>query len=133
MVAEGTARTAQLALLRLKQALGLAVSADLLPRNLANGVKASSSKATERQTWTREQARAFLAAAEGDTYDPLWLLLLSTGLRRGEALGLRWRDLDLDRATLSVRQSVVILAGKDERESPTRHSRAEVARRQADD
>lgn len=42
---------------------------------------------------------------------PLWLLLLSTGLRRGEALGLHWQDIDLDRATLSDRQAVVILAG----------------------
>jgi integrase len=89
------------------------VSADLLPRNVAAGVKAPPGKAQERATWTREQARTFLAVAGGDTYDPFWLLLLSTGLRRGEALGLRWRDLDLDQGMLSVRQSIVILAGKE--------------------
>jgi integrase len=113
MIAKSSPRTAQLGLLRLKQALSWAVSADLLPRNVAAGGKAPPGKAQERATWRKEQARAFLAAAVGDTYDPLWLLLLSTGLRRGEALGVRWRDIDLDRATLSVRQSVVILAGKD--------------------
>ena len=59
------------------------------------------------------EARAFLTAGEDDGYSPLWLLLLATGLRRGEALGLRWQDLDLDRGTQSVVQSVVILAGKD--------------------
>jgi integrase len=89
MIASGTPRTAQLALLRLKQALAWAVAADLLPRNAAAGVKAPPGKAGERSTWTREQARTFLAAAEDDTYSPLWLVLLSTGLRRGEALGLR--------------------------------------------
>jgi integrase len=113
MIATGTPRTAQLALLRLKQTLQWAVAADLLPRNVAAGVKPPAGKAAERATCTKEQALTFLAAAEGDTYDPLWLLLLSTGLRRGEALGLRWRDLDLDAATLTVRQAVVLLAGKD--------------------
>jgi integrase len=52
------------------------------------------------------------AAAEDDTYSPLWLVLLSTGLRRGEALGVRWRNIHLDRATHSVQQAVVMLAGK---------------------
>src|SRR5215212_8321379 len=112
MIAKGTPRTAQLALARLKQALAWAVAADLLPRNVAALVKPPASKAVERPTWTKEEARTFLASATGDTYDPLWLLLLSTGLRRGEALGVRWQDIDLDRATLSVRQAVVILPGK---------------------
>lgn len=112
MVAKNSPRTAQLALLRLKQVLAWGVSADLLPRNVAAGVKAPPGKAAERTTWTKAQARAFLTKAEKDTYNPLWLLLLTTGLRRGEALGLRWRDLDLDAGRLSVRQSVVILAGK---------------------
>jgi integrase len=50
--------------------------------------------------------------AAGDFYDPLWLLLLSTGLRRSEALGVRWHDLDLDRGLLSVRQAVVTVHGE---------------------
>ncbi|MCC2627496.1 MAG: hypothetical protein K0S14_1146, partial [Thermomicrobiales bacterium] len=54
------------------------MAAGLLPRNVAAGVKAPPGKAQERKTWTPEQARTFLAAAEGDTYSPLWLVLLST-------------------------------------------------------
>ena len=42
-----------------------------------------------------------------DRYYPLWLLLATTGLRRGEALGLRWSDLDLDAGVLSVSQTVI--------------------------
>lgn len=111
MVKTGKVRTAQVALLRLKQALAWAVAADLLPRNVAAGVKPPSAKAPERKTWSADEARHFLAVAETDGYSPLWLLLLSTGLRRGEALGLRWQDLDLDRGLLTVRQSVVACEG----------------------
>ena len=52
------------------------------------------------------QVQRFLAVAASDSFDPLWLLLVQTGLRRGEALGLRWQDVDLDRGTLRVRQCV---------------------------
>src|SRR3954447_15044151 len=54
-------------------------------------------------SWTADEARRFLAAAKPDTYSPLWLLALSTGLRRGELLGLRWSDLDVERGMLTVR------------------------------
>ncbi len=111
MVKTGKVRTAQVALLRLKQALAWAVAADLLPRNVAAGVKRPGAKAPERKTWSADEARRFLKAAETDGYSLLWLLLLSTGLRRGEALGVRWRDVDLDRGLLTVRQSVVASGG----------------------
>ena len=107
VVKTGKIRTAQVALLRLKQALAWAVSSDLLPRNVAAGVKRPSAKAPERKTWSGDQARRFLAAAETDGYSPLWLVLISTGLRRGEALGWRWQDIDFDRGWLTVRQCVV--------------------------
>jgi integrase len=49
--------------------------------------------------------------AKDDIYWPLWLLALKTGLRRGELLGLRWNDLDLDAGTLRVQQTVLVLNG----------------------
>ena len=51
--------------------------------------------------------RRFLVVAETDGYAPVWLVVLATGLRRGELLGLRWQDVDLSRETLHVRQSLV--------------------------
>jgi integrase len=108
-------RTQQLALLRLKQALAWAVAVELLPRNVAANVKAPQETAPEeRIALTHDEARRFLEQAKEATSPPLCQLALSTGLRRGEGLGLRWRDLDLGRARLSVRQEVV-LAGKPER------------------
>ncbi len=47
----------------------------------------------ERASWTRDQVRAFLAAAEGDRLAAVWRLALASGLRRGELLGLTWPDV----------------------------------------
>src|SRR5207248_5061441 len=45
-------------------------------------------------------------------YGPIWLLLAQTGMRRGEALGLRWSDIDWAGGCLVVSQAVVMVAGK---------------------
>lgn len=58
---------------------------------------------------SREDARRFLAAAEGDRFHALWLLLLRTGLQPSEALGLRGRDVGEERVT--VQRSLVWVAG----------------------
>lgn len=61
----------------------------------------------EMRVWTAEQARAFLAAATDDRHGAIYDLDLNTGLRRGELAGLRWEDVDLDRAQLAVRRNRV--------------------------
>jgi integrase len=66
----------------------------------------------ERTVWNAKEARRFLEAAESDTHRALWVLTLATGLRRGELLGLRWQDLDLDSGRLTVKQALVMLGGK---------------------
>jgi integrase len=55
--------------------------------------------------------RRLLDATRGDEYGPLYALAVSTGLRLGELLGLSWRDVDLDRRTLTVRRSLARTAG----------------------
>ena len=72
------------------------------------------------QTWTAADAQRFLAKAKDDTYWPLWLLALKTGLRRGELLGVRLKDLDLDKATLRVQQTVQLLKGAPASSHPRR-------------
>lgn len=64
--------------------------------------------APEMTTWNAEQARQFLAwSKDSDDYLYLaWHLLLATGMRRGEVLALRWRDVDLVRGRISVARSV---------------------------
>ena len=55
---------------------------------------------------TSEQARKFLAAVSGDRLEALYAVALAIGLRKGEALGLRWDDIDLETATITVRHSL---------------------------
>lgn len=62
--------------------------------------------------WTAEELRAFLAAAEGDRFHPIFVLLVSTGMRRGEVLGLRWADVDVDAGRLAVRHTIGRVGGK---------------------
>lgn len=57
-------------------------------------------------TWTATELGAFLQHVRGDRLFAAWQLAASTGLRRGEILGLRWSDVDLDARRLSVRQTV---------------------------
>ena len=68
---------------------------------------AKQAKAPEMHPWTAAQLAAFLdwAREHAPTGFPLWHALAFTGMRRGEALALRWRDLDLDAATARVRRS----------------------------
>jgi integrase len=59
------------------------------------------------RTWSPDELRAFLEHVSEDRLYPLWHLLASTGLRRGEAVGLRWIDVDLEAGHLAVRQTHV--------------------------
>jgi integrase len=61
----------------------------------------------EMIVWTHEQLRAFLAHVAGDRFNALWRLAATTGMRRGELLGPRWTDLDLDAGVLNVAQTRV--------------------------
>jgi len=61
----------------------------------------------EMHPFTAEQARTLLKAVRGDRLEALYVLAVSTGLRLGELLGLRWQDVDLESGTLSVRQQLV--------------------------
>ncbi|WP_432486898.1 tyrosine-type recombinase/integrase [Kineococcus sp. SYSU DK018] len=90
----------------LRTALQHAVREDLLPRNVARLVVVPNAPRHEWQPLSIEEARALLDAARGDRLYPLWAVALAVGLRRGEALGLRWCDVDLDAGLLHVRQAL---------------------------
>lgn len=105
----------------LRAVLAQAVEDGLIPNNPADTQRArqarprggkSSDAVTEEQCWTSAQARAFVAATADDRLGPLWATMLGTGLRRGEALALRWDDVDLDAGTAQVRRSVTVVRGQ---------------------
>ena len=87
----------------LSRALADAVSDRLIQRNPAE--RAHHQPASpDMPTWTAQQLRTFLAFATDDRLAALWRLAATTGIRRGELAGLRWRDVDLDRGRVTVVQ-----------------------------
>lgn len=91
----------------LRQALAHAVRMRLLSVNPCELVDVPKYRPKEKKVWDADELRAFLEVASDDGMSPFWHLLASTGMRRGEALGLRWADVDLERALLTIRQTAV--------------------------
>ena len=118
----------------LAEALGYAVKMGLLSRNVAQATEAPRADHKVMPTLAPEDAPRFLEAAQETPYYTLFYLLLHTGLRRGEALALRWKNVDLGLASLGVSAylSVVEAAYKLSgtyviKEPKTSHSRRRIA------
>ena len=90
----------------LSSALSQAVRDGQLARNVASRLGIGGSRAVGRQPLTDAEAQRFMTAAGADPYAALFEVALRTGLRRGELLGLRWSDIDLEGATLDVRRTI---------------------------
>lgn len=106
-----SARSVQIVHAFVHRCLADAVRWGVIERNAADLVDRPSAPRPEIQAWTPMQMHVFLTHTSQDRLAPLWRLIATTGLRRGEALGLRWSDVDLDRARLSVQQSLVSVRG----------------------
>lgn len=63
-------------------------------------------------SWTATEAATFLASLDGERLAPMWGLVLATGLRRGELLGLRWQDVDLNAGRLQVVEQRIVVDGQ---------------------
>ncbi len=96
----------------LRIALNEAVKDDRIPRNPA--ALATPPKVEKRiiSPFTPEQAGRFLKAAQGHRLESLFTVALAVGLRSGEASGLRWPDIDLERGTLKVENALQRQKGK---------------------
>jgi integrase len=77
------------------------------PVEAADPPRISGNSRCEMKTWSAEQLGAFLTAIHEDRLHALWHTLAMTGMRRGEALGLLWEDVDLENARLSVRRALI--------------------------
>jgi integrase len=86
----------------LAQCLNQAIRWGLLFRNVATLSRAPKALRTEGRTLSPDQARQFLEALKGRRNEALFALMLSTGLRRGEALGLMWTDFDRESGVIRV-------------------------------
>lgn len=84
----------------------------MVARNVATLVDVPRVQRPEVQPFSLEQARTILDAIRGNRFEALYSVALAVGLRRGEALGLRWDDVDLDAGTLKVRTALQRIDGK---------------------
>ena len=107
-----SARTVQAVHMTVRKALGDSARWGLVVRNVAELASPPRPRRAEMQTWTAAELRAFLEYVQAERLHALWMLAASSGMRRGELLGLRWVDVDLDRARVAVRQTLVI-AGRE--------------------
>lgn len=96
----------------LRAALQDAVEDELISRNVARSVKVGGSNDYKVRAFSAPEAKRLLKAAEPHRLRALWAVALSMGLRRGEALGLMWSDIDLSGGRLVVRQALHRVDGK---------------------
>ena len=102
----------------IRSALQHAMREDLVPRNVAKLVVVSNPERRDVEPLTPEEAKMLLKAAKGHDWEALWTLYIGLGLRRGEALGLRWSDVDLENGRLRVVQSLQRSRGELRLKSP---------------
>lgn len=96
----------------LRISLNQAIKWDLVARNAAALAVPPRLQRRAFHSLSPEEARGLLDTAQGHRLEAVFTVALSLGLRMGEILGLRWQDLDLDRATLTVNQTIYRIAGK---------------------
>ena len=112
----------------LSQSLKFAVRQGYLGRNPAELVDPPSPKGRAMRTLTPGEVEALFDTAKDSYYYPIIYTAVSTGLRQAELLGLRWRDIDLDMASISVSQVLYKRRGICQFKEPkTTHSRRRVA------
>ena len=83
-----------------------------IARNPCDGAQGPRATRSEMRVWTPEETDAFLIATREHPAHALYVLALTTGMRQGELLGLKWADVDLSAGTLAVRRSLQRQRGK---------------------
>ncbi|MEH0979279.1 site-specific integrase [Bacillus mobilis] len=91
-----------------RTALTYAVRHEIVKKNIADVISPPTAGADARtvNTWTEEEVLLFLENAKESRYYIAYLLAITCGMRKGEILGLQWKDIDFERRTLSVNRSL---------------------------
>lgn len=79
--------------------------------NPFDAIERPTYRSSRARSLTIEESRRFIVSAREDRFEALWILCLTAGLRIGEALALRWSDLNQDAGTLSVQQTLIEVGG----------------------
>jgi integrase len=101
-----TVKTGNYARRVLRIALNRAIKRGDVHRNAAALTDNRRTEKHQAQFLTLDQAKALLKSVADDRHEALYAVAIALGLRKGEALGFMWRDVDLDNARLTVRQQI---------------------------
>lgn len=96
----------------IRMALGRAVKDGLIKKNPILGVKLPPPEPKEMKVLSKEEIQRFLIQAKAEGMYELFLLELTTGLRRGEILALTWDDLNFETGELHISRQVTPVGGK---------------------
>ena len=96
----------------LRMSCAAAVRAGLLGANPVEGLLPPRVHRPERPIWDEPELTTFLRVSADDRFSALWALLVGTGVRIGEALGLQWEDVDWEAGTVRVRRSLSQVDGR---------------------
>ena len=120
-------RTVQYVHVTLHKALKQAVMDGLIPRNATEAVKPPQVRREEMRPLVPEQVKVLLQATRDERLEALYVLAVTTGLRQGELLGLKWEDVDFESGTLQVRRTLATAKGGPQLTAPkTKGSRRTV-------
>jgi len=112
-------RTIQLALTVLRRSLQQAVEWNLIPRNPVDAVRPPKVERQEMRVLSPDQLADFIRVAKNERLHALFILAVTSGLRQGELLALQWRDVDLQKGTISVRRTRKVILDDDGTEEGT--------------
>ena len=76
-----------------------------LQRNPCDAADPPKGSSPEMKAWSAEELRTFSKSVASHRWSAIWALIATTGMRRGEILGLRWSDVDLDGRTVKIRST----------------------------
>lgn len=83
-----------------------AIELELITKNVAAKTKLPKADKEELTVWNEQEVQLFLKAAQDSRYSIIFHLALVTGMRQGELLGLRWKDVDLEKGHLIISQTL---------------------------
>ncbi len=96
----------------LHRALVDAVAWKYIAYNPASNIKPPKRPRRRRTVWNPDQIQTFLKSVQNDRFAALFMLELTTGIRRGQICGLKWADVDLDAGEITVHDNRVVVAGQ---------------------
>ena len=102
----------------IRSVLKEAVTLGYVTRNVASFAKPPRVPQTEMQTWNADELHSFLEHVHDDRLYAAYVLLATTGMRRGEALGLHWRSVDFDNARVSVNTALMLVGNEPALQEP---------------